>query len=167
MTLFRPVIHFLSDDRGAITVDWTVISSAAVGLAIATTAIMTDALDDLAMRMDAELRSRQLSDEWIRFYAAHFEPILETGSYSEAQVEAAYDIADQLMNHTLINELAAGIEALENGTITSDEIVQLVALASVAYQRNVVDEGMLNYYFGFDGSDPYYMTAGDAPSNTY
>lgn len=166
MTVLSHVTRYLTDDRGAVTVDWTVISSAAVGLAVATTAIMTDSLDVLSMRMDDELRSRQLSDDWIQFYASHFEPILETGAISETQAESVYSAANELMNYDLVSNLTAGIEALENGTITAEEIIGLVALASVAYQRNLVDDAILNYYFGFDGSDPFYMTVAGAPANT-
>lgn len=166
MTVYEHTIKFFADDRGAVTVDWTVISSAAVGLAVATTAIMTDSLDVLSMRMDDELRTRQLSDDWVQFYASHFEPILATGALSETQAEAIYEAADELMNYNLVAELTAGIEALEAGTITSDELIGLVALASVAYQRNVVDDAVLNHYFGFDGSDPYYMTVAAAPTLT-
>lgn len=166
MTVYEHLITFFADDRGAVTVDWTVISSAAVGLAVATTAIMTDSLDALSMRMDDELRTRQLSDDWVQFYASHFEPILATGALSETQAEAIYEAADELMNYNLVAELTAGIEALEAGTITSDELIGLVALASVAYQRNVVDDAVLDHYFGFDGSDPYYMTVAAAPALT-
>ncbi|MBY4891729.1 hypothetical protein KUL25_02995 [Rhodobacteraceae bacterium N5(2021)] len=160
------VTRYLTDDRGAVTIDWTVLSSAAVGLAIATTAIMTDTLDVLSMRMDDELRSRQLSDNWIQFHASHFEPILETGAITEAQAEAIHGAANELMNYDLVSNLTNGIEALEAGSITEEEIVALVALASVAYQRNLVDDGVLNHYFGFDGSDPFYMTVAAAPVNT-
>lgn len=158
--------EFLIDDCGAITVDWTVLASAAVGLAIATTAIMTDTIQILAGRMDDELRSRQLSDDWIQFLATHFEPILETGYLSEAQAEVLYDEANVLMNYDIISQLTSGIEALEEGTITPEELVELVAVASVAYQRNLADDGMLDYYFGFGGSDPYYMTVASAPTAT-
>lgn len=164
MTVFTHMTTYLADDRGAVTVDWTVLSAAAVGLAIATTAILTDSIEVLSGRMDDELRTRQLSDDWIAFAASHFEPILATNYVSETQAEAVYDVANDLMNHDLVAELTAGIEALENGTITSEEIVGLVALASVAYQRNLLDDGTLDYYFGFDGSDPYYMTVANAPT---
>lgn len=158
-------LKFCADERGAITVDWTVLSAAAVGLAMAATAVFTDAIDILSARMDGELRSRQMSDEFVQFYASHFEPMLETGAVTEEQAEAIYDMAGELMNHDIISNLSAGITALEENTITEEELVALVALASVAYQRNVVDDGMLNHYFGFDGSpDPYYMTVTAAPS---
>ncbi|MBL4628647.1 MAG: hypothetical protein JKY00_11555 [Roseicyclus sp.] len=164
MTISSHFTKFLTDDRGAMTVDWTVLSAGAVGLAIATTAIMTDTIDVLAGRMDSELRTRQLSDEWVQFYATHFEPILQTGFMSEADAEVAYNAANQMMNNEVMSQLASGIEAMENGTITAAEIVELVAIASVAYQRNLADDGMLNYYFGFDGSAPYFMTLANAPT---
>lgn len=114
--------------------------------------------------MDDELRTRQLSDEWIQFYASHFEPILQTGYISQADAEVVYDIADGMMNNEVLSYLTSGIEALENGTINADEMVELLAIASVAYQRNLVDDGMLDYYFGFEGSDPFYMTVANATS---
>lgn len=166
MTVLSQLTHFYADDRGAVTVDWTVISSAAVGLAVATTAIMTDSLDVLSMRMDDELRTRQMSDDWVQFYASHFGPILEAGAINEDQAENIYSAANELMNYDLVSNLTNGIEAMENGTITGEEIIGLVALASVAYQRNLVDDAVLNHYFGFDGSDPFYMTLANAPVNS-
>lgn len=157
-----PVAWFMSDESGAITVDWTVLSAAAVGLAIATTAVLTDTIQVLSGRMDGELRSRQLSDDWIAFYASHFGPVLETGAISEAQAEDLYNTANGMMNNAIITELAAGITALEEGTITPEELVQLIAIASVAYQRNLADDAMLDYYFGFEGSDPHYLVVAGA-----
>lgn len=165
MTVISHITSYLADDRGAITVDWTVISAAAVGLAIATTAVMTNSIDVLSGRMDNELRTRQLGDEWIQFVPIHFEPILASGAISEADMEVLYDVADQMMNNEVITSLTSGIEALENGTITAEELVELVAIASVAYQRNLFDDGMLDYYFGFEGSEPYYMTVANAPAD--
>lgn len=127
---------------------------------------MTDSIDVLSSRMDDELRSRQLSDEWVQFYASHFGPILSTGFITEAQAEAVYDVADELMNYNLVSELTDGITAMEDGTITAEDLVGLVALASVAYQRNLLDDATLDYYFGFLGSDPYYMTLANAPTPT-
>ncbi len=156
--------RYVSDESGAITVDWTVLASAAVGMAIATTAVMTDTIQGLSGRMDSELRSRQLSDEWIQFYASHFGPVLESGYMSETQVEEIYDIANGMMNNTIMTHLSDGITAMEEGTISEEELVQLISVASVAYQRNLADDGMLNHYFGFDGSTPFYETLGILPS---
>lgn len=164
MSVAKNIISFIADERAAVTVDWTVLSSAAVGLAIATTAMMTDTLDMMSGQMDNELRTRQMGDEWVQFIANHFEPILETGYVSESAAETLYDEASGLMNHAVVTHLTNGIEALEAGTITADELVGLVALASVAQQRNIVDDGILDYYFGFGGSDPFYMTVANAPA---
>lgn len=158
--------RFLTDDSGAVTVDWTVLASAAVGLAIATTAIMTDTIEVLAGRMDGELRARQLSDDWVQFFAAHFTPVLESGYLSEAQAELLYDAANELMNYDVIDAVTAGVTALEEGTITPEELVELIAVASVAYQRNLMDDGMLDYYFGFETGNPYYMTIANPPTST-
>lgn len=166
VTVLTLVSNYLADDSGAMSVDWTVLSAGAVSVAIATTAIMTDTIDNLSMRMDAELRARQLGDEWVQFYANHFEPILAVGAISETQAETAYSEVEELMNHDVVTNLAAGITAMEEGTITEQELVTLVALASVAYQRNIVDDGILDHYFGFGGSTPYYMTLANAPTLT-
>jgi hypothetical protein len=166
VTRISSVTHFMIDDGGAITVDWTVLSAAAVSMAIATTAVLTDTIDILAGRMDDELRSRQLSDDWIQFYASHFGPILESGYMSEAEAEVVYNTANDMMNYEVLSQLEAGIAALEGGTITAEGLVELVAIASVAYQRNISDDGMLDYYFGFGGSDPYYMTVALAETGT-
>lgn len=166
MSVLSQFLRFSADERGAITVDWTVLSAAAVGMAIATTAVMTDTLDILSMRMDDELRERQMSDSWVQFHASHFEPILATGAITEEQAETIYGMATELMNHDVMSNLTAGIAALEEGTITEEEVIALVALASVAYQRNVVDDAVLDYYFGFDGrDDPFYMTVAAAPTD--
>lgn len=164
MSVSNQMQNYLRDTSGAITVDWTVLSAAAVGLAIATTAIMTDTIAVLSSRMDNELRSRQLSDEFVQFIPFHFEPILQTGLFSQDQLEGLYNIASDLLNHDIISRVAAGVTGLENGTLTSEEIVQLVAVASVASQRNLVDDGTLNHYFGFDGRTPFYATVANAPS---
>lgn len=147
---------FIHAEAGAVTVDWTVLSAAAVGLAIATTALMSDSIAALSGRMDEELRSRQLSDDFVSFLSAHFEPLLATGDIEELDAEAAFTVADQMMNNEILTALTEGIDAIIAGTIQADDIPALVAVASVAYQRNLVDTAVLNEYFGFDGSTPPY-----------
>ena len=155
------ISNFIAKEHGAITVDWTVISSAAVGLAIATAAIMTDSIDVLEGRMDDELRTRQMNDDWISFIPAHFEDILQTGEITEEYVDAHFGLADQLMNHDIMDLLEAGIADMEAGTLTANELIDLLAIASVAHQRNIVDDAVLDSYFGFDGSDPAYLSMVD------
>jgi Flp pilus assembly pilin Flp len=81
---------FFSDEHGAISVDYTVLSAAAVGMAIATTAIVTGGIDNLTQRIDTELRERQLNDTFIEFESAHFEPLYMAGLLTEEQ--AASDL---------------------------------------------------------------------------
>jgi Flp pilus assembly pilin Flp len=144
--------HFLADENGAITVDYTVLSAAAVGMAIAATAVLTGGIEAITSRIDEELRARQLNDSFIAFTAAHFEPILAENVITEAEAQALWEAANTLMNNEILTALQEGIAKIENGTITMEEASELFAVASVAYQRNIVDDAVLNYYFGFDGS---------------
>ena len=167
MTIEHRFTTFAADEEGAITVDWTVLSAIAVAIALAATAVLTNTVDVLSSRMDDELRTRSLGDEFVEFHANHFADIIETGYISEEEAQAHYDEAADDLNHDILNDLEEGIAALEDGTITPDELVDLVATASVAEQRNLVDDATLDYYFGFGGSDPYYATAGAAiPATT-
>jgi Flp pilus assembly pilin Flp len=143
---------FVSEEHGAISVDYTVISAAAVGMAIATTAIVTGGIDNLTQRIDTELRDRQLNDTFIGFESAHFEPLYMAGLLSEEAATDLWNDANSMMNQELIDLLAEGIAKIQDGTITEEELGDLFAAASVAYQRNIVDDAVLEHYFGLDGS---------------
>jgi Flp pilus assembly pilin Flp len=144
--------RFVSEEHGAISVDYTVISAAAVGMAIATTAIVTGGIDNLTQRIDTELRDRQLNDTFIGFESAHFEPLYMAGLLSEEAATDLWNDANSMMNQELIDLLAEGIAKIQEGTITEAELGDLFAAASVAYQRNIVDDAVLEHYFGLDGS---------------
>jgi len=146
--------RFLIEEHGAISVDYTVLSAAAVGMAIATTAVMTGGIEALTGRIDAELRDRQLNDTFIAFESAHFEPLYMEGLLTEAQATDLWNSANSSMNQDLIDQLADGITKIQDGTITEAELGALFAAASVAYQRNIVDDAVLEHYFGLDGSAP-------------
>jgi len=146
--------RFLNEERGAITVDYTVLSAAAVGMAIATTAVVTGGIENLTQQVDAELRERQLNDTFISFESAHFEPLYAAGLLSEAQASDLWNSANAAMNQELIDQLADGITKIQEGSITEAELGELFAAASVAYQRNIVDDAVLEFYFGLDGSMP-------------
>ncbi|MEJ6395089.1 hypothetical protein V8J82_17640 [Gymnodinialimonas sp. 2305UL16-5] len=155
--------HFIREERGAVTVDWTVLSAAAVGMALATVAIMNITIDDLEGRMDGELRSRQLSDQYIGYHQAHFELLLQTGLVTDEQARETFDLANSMMNHQIITELADGIAEMEAGTLTDQELVNLLAMASVASQRNIVDDAILEENFGITpGGNNYDVTVDDA-----
>jgi Flp pilus assembly pilin Flp len=153
----RLLLHvngFLRDENGAITVDYTVLAAGAVAMAISATVILTGAIDTLTGRIDSELRERQLNDSFIAFDSSHFEPLYANDLVSESDAEALWNSSNSKMNQELIDQLEAGITAIEEGTITEPELAELFATASVAYQRNIIDDAVLNYYFGFDGSAP-------------
>ena len=145
---------FLRDEQGAISVDYTVLSAAAVSMAIAATAVLTGGIENLTQRIDSELRDRQLNDTFIAFTPSHFEPLFMTDMLNEADAAELWNTADAKMNQELIDILADGIARIQDGTITETEMGDLFAAASVAYQRNIVDDAVLEHYFGFDGSTP-------------
>ncbi|MEX3015588.1 Flp family type IVb pilin [Gymnodinialimonas hymeniacidonis] len=154
---------FVRAEDGVTTTDWTVLASLCVGLALATSGELTDVFNLIAGQVDGEMRDRQMQDDWVEFYASHFQPMLEAGVLDEATASSYHDLAGGMMNHTLMSELEAGIEMLENDVLTQEQLGQLISVASIAHQRNLVDPAVLDYYFGFDGSDPYYMQTASAP----
>ncbi|MEJ6388906.1 hypothetical protein [Gymnodinialimonas ulvae] len=166
MTRSALISRFSRTESGAITVDWTVLAAAMTAMCLATAALMNDNFNMLGGMMDAELRDRQMQDDWVEFYASHFEAALETGYITEDQAQAMHDLAASMSTNNLRDQLEAGITALENGTITTDELVELVAIASVAQQLNLVDEATMDTYFGFSGGEPQYMNSAAAPSST-
>lgn len=140
--------RFLKDERGAVTVDWTALSSAAVAMALATVAVLNDGISTMVSRMDAELRDQQMSDNYIGFRPTHFEPAFALGFTTASYAEDLFETANSMMNQDILNAMAIGIEAIENGTLSQDDAVTLIALASVARQRNIIDAQVFDYYFG-------------------
>jgi len=143
---------FARDDRGAVSVDWTVLSAAVLGMSIATAGVLTGGIQSLVSRMDAELRAQQMSDNFIGFTSAHFEPLYELNLTTADYAEEQFDTANAMMNQDIIDAIQNGIAAMGERTLTQEEAVTLVALASVARQRNIISTEVLNHYFGFDGS---------------
>jgi len=150
---------YLREEHGAVTVDWTVLSAAAVAMALATLTVMNGGIDGLKSRLEAELRTQQLSDNFVNFTSEHFEDFYETGSMSEEEAAEYFELANGMMNQDIIDMLEEGIPDMTAGELTQTEIEQLYAVASVAYQRNIIDDAILEYHFGFSsgsdgGSDP-------------
>jgi Flp pilus assembly pilin Flp len=145
---------FLSDEHGAISVDYTVLSAAAVSMAIATTAIVTGGIDNLTQQIDTELRERQLNDTFIEFESVHFEPLYQAGILGEDDASDLWNTANTKMNQELLDALEIGIGKIVDGSITEEEMGELFAYASVAYQRNIVDDAVLEHYFGLNGNAP-------------
>lgn len=152
--MFVPFKSFIADENGAISVDYTVLSAGAVAMAISATVIITGGIDFITSAVDSELRERQLNDTFIDFKPAHFEPLLEASMVTEDDALVLWNAANTKMNQDLIDTLQEGIIAIEEGTILPEDVPELFAVASVAYQRNVVDDAVLEYYFGFDDGEP-------------
>lgn len=151
--MFKSILTFLRDDHGVVTVDWTVLSAVAVAMSLATAGALTTGINVATSRMDAELRAQQMNDDFIGFTSSHFEPLYENNLTTAAVAEEVFDLANAMMNQELIDALHYGIQALEAGTLTTEQAVALIAIASVARQRNVVDAEILEYYFGFETGD--------------
>jgi hypothetical protein len=154
----RPMIAmittFLQDERGVVSVDWTTLSAGAIGLALATAGLLTGAFDVMISRVDGELRDQQLNDGFIKFTSAHFEALYENNLIQPAEAESLFGTANDLLNHDVLKQLQEGLEKLEAGELTSaEDIANLIAIGSVAWQRNLVDDPILDYYFGFGGND--------------
>jgi len=145
--------NFLNDERGVVAVDYTVLSASVLAMSLATAAVLSGGIKGLVSRMDAELREQQMSDNFIGFTSAHFEPLYEHNLTTAEYAEEMFNAANAMMNQEISDALYYGINELEAGTLTQEEVVALVALASVARQRNIIDAETLDYFFGFDGSD--------------
>ncbi|MEJ6388907.1 hypothetical protein [Gymnodinialimonas ulvae] len=152
--------RFATDECGAISVDWTMISAAAVGFALATAAYFTDINAFLATNMNTELEGGDLSDSVPIYIAEHFAPLINEGAVTPEAAIELYDAAHEMMNYEIITTLEQGIQQLEAGELTTQELNELVAVASVAQERDLEREETLDHYFGFDGSTPFYASAG-------
>ena len=142
------IYTFANDDSGAIAVDWAVLTAAALSMALGTAAVLNGGIDALVSRMDGELRDQQFSDGFVAFTSADFEALYENNLATPELAQSAFSNANALMNQEIIDGLETGILALEEGRLTSDDLVTLTALGSVARQRNILDDQILDYYLG-------------------
>lgn len=161
----RVIEKFLSDERGAITVDWVVLSAAAVGMSIAATGVVRGGLDDLASNLEAQLRSQQISDAFVQFRSNQFDMAYDMGLMTEEQAQDLFEQANLLTNADILGGLEDAIEKIVNGTISDSELQEAFALASVAYQRNIIDDDVIHYYFG-DNDGNYGGNEGAARGDT-
>ena len=152
----RVIKAFLREESAAISVDYVVLSAAAVAMAIAATDVIKGGERVLTSDLEAQLRSQQISDSFVTFTSSHFDALYDSGVVSEEQASDLFDSANEMMNSDILNALADGIEKMVNETITDEELAELFAIASVAYQRNIVDDEIIEYYFSSDGG--YYSS---------
>ncbi|MBF9045034.1 hypothetical protein HKCCE4037_16950 [Rhodobacterales bacterium HKCCE4037] len=157
---------FLANEHGAITVDWMVITTAAISLSLGTSALLRDHSAFVARNMDNELRDGDISDGWPAYTYDHFAPLITAGYLTTEEASALHDQSFDQMNFQINSALHSGIEAMEAGNLTAEELSELISVASIAWHRDLADEAMLDYYFGFDGSTPYYVTQTQASAST-
>ncbi len=59
---FKTITQFLSDDSGAVTVDWVVLTAALVGLGLAVISVVSGGLEDLSGDIDTQLQADHITD---------------------------------------------------------------------------------------------------------
>ena len=155
MLMRNSFVQFIRCDHGAVTVDWTTLSAAAVGVALATAGALSGTLDAVISRLDGELRDQQMSDSFVTFTSAHFEPLYEANLIDAEMAAVLFDNANQMLNNDVLTALQEGIEAMHAGELSAEELGELMALASVAYQRNLVPDEILAYYFSVGEGGAY------------
>ena len=151
----RVLREFILDETGAITVDYVVLSAAAVGMAIATTDVLRVGIGDMTSNLEEQLRTRNLSDDFVSFDASHFGPSIQSGFMNETDANELFNLANQMTNASIMSLLEEGFTALSNGVELSDmDYAELSAVASVARQRNIADSQMLDAFFAGEGGGP-------------
>jgi hypothetical protein len=130
--------QFLSSDSGAITVDWVVLTAAVTGMALAATAVVEGGIANLASDLEAQLRTQQVSDAFVQFRSADFNALYDLGMVTEANAEIYFGIANDMTNAEILTALEDGLLQFNDGNLTDAEIAELVAVASVAVQRNII-----------------------------
>jgi len=136
--------QFLISESGAITVDWVVLTAAVTGMALAATAVVENGIEDLASDLEAQLRTQQVSDAFVQFDSSFFNDLYDLGMVTEANAEVFFDLANEMTNAEILDALEQGMLDLNDGNLSDAEIAQLVAVASVAIQRNIIDEGSID-----------------------
>jgi len=136
--------QFLISENGAITVDWVVLTAAATGMALAATALVEGGIENLASDLEEQLRTQQVSDAFVQFDSSFFNDLYDLDMVTEANAEVYFDLANEMTNAEILDALEQGVMDLNDGNLSDSEIAQLVAMASVAVQRNIIDEGTIS-----------------------
>jgi len=58
---YKSFQNFLSEDSGAVTVDWVVLTAALVGLGLAVMSVVSTGLEDLSGDIQTQLETDQIS----------------------------------------------------------------------------------------------------------
>lgn len=135
---------FLASDSGAVSVDWTVLTAAVAGMALAATAVIEEGISTLASDLEAQLRTQQVSDAFVVFNSSHFNALYDAGIIDETGAESMFSIANAMTNAAILNGIEDGILAYNDGLMSDEEVALLVAMASVGVQRNIISNDEVN-----------------------
>lgn len=135
---------FLRSDSGAVSVDWTVLTAAVAGMALAATAVIEDGISTLASDLEAQLRTQQVSDAFVTFNASHFNALYDAGMIDVQGAEDLFALANAMTNAEILNGIEGGILAYNDGHLSDYETAMLVAMASVGIQRNIITNDEVN-----------------------
>jgi Flp pilus assembly pilin Flp len=136
--------NFLRSESGAVSVDWTVLTAAVAGMALAATAVIEDGISTLASNLEAQLRTQQVSDAFVVFNSSHFNALYDAGMIDEDGAESMFVMANAMTNADILNGIEDGILAYNDGNLSDQEVALLVAMASVGVQRNIISEDDVN-----------------------
>lgn len=135
---------FLTSESGAVSVDWTVLTAAVAGMALAATAVIEDGISTLASDLEAQLRTQQVSDAFVVFNSSHFNALYDAGMIDEQGAQSLFDIANAMTNAAILNGIEDGILAYNDGNLSDEDVALLVAMASVGVQRNIITNDEVN-----------------------
>lgn len=142
--------NFARSEDGAITIDWVVLAAAVVAMSIASADILSGGIGTLTSNLEEQLRLQQISDAFVQFAPNHFDALYEATEFTEDEAELYFDGANEFTNGELLTLLDTYIRALGAGTTpTAEEYAVASAVASVAYQRNIVADEVVEQYFAF------------------
>lgn len=59
--MLNRIAHFASDETGAVTVDWVILSAGVISLALAAVGVITDGTENLSGDIDTHLQNELIS----------------------------------------------------------------------------------------------------------
>jgi len=59
--MLNRIAHFASDETGAVTVDWVILSAGVISLALAAVGVITDGTESLTGEIDTHMKSELIS----------------------------------------------------------------------------------------------------------
>lgn len=141
------VKKFFNNETAAISVDYVVLCAAATAMAIWTVDELRGGTDALTSNMEEQLRTQQLSDAFVKFSSNHFDPVYDANLITEDQASQLWDQSNDMTNAELLAQLGEYINKITDDAMLIEDWPEAYALASVAHQRNIVDDSVFTDYF--------------------